>query len=209
MKIENVIAFAIEGPDKVGKATQSNLLINALIDFSALRANLIEIPSKHHTCYTKIYDMLRRREDGSAPAVDHPEIFQTFQVANRFHVQEDIERMAKGGPVVIVFDRWAPSSWAYGAAAGVRPSQLTVINEGLLEPDITFVLSGRGFDRPEQEDDAYEDDDSFQGRVRKEYQKWGSGHKSAISIKADRPKDIVHDEIFTIVKKHLIGEGLL
>lgn len=208
MKIENVTAFAIEGPDKVGKATQSNLLINALMDFSALRANLIEIPSKHHTCYDKIYDMLKRRDDGSAPALDHPEIFQTFQVANRIHVQEDIERMVKGGPVVIVFDRWVPSSWAYGLASGVRPSQLTTINEGLLEPDVTFLLTGPSFDRPDQEDDAYEDDNTFQGRVRKEYQKWGLEH-DVITIKARRPKEVVHDEIFTIVKRNLIDKGML
>lgn len=209
MKIKNITAFAIEGPDKVGKATQSNLLINALMDFSSLRANLIEIPSKHHTCYAKIYDMLRRREDGSAPAADHPEIFQTFQVANRFHVQEDIVRMALGGPALIVFDRWIPSSWAYGSASGLRPSQLTTINEGLLDPDITFVLQGKGFDRPEQEDDAYEDDDSFQSRVRKEYRRWGVEHEDAIFIEADRAKEIVHDEIFTFVKKHLIEKGML
>ena len=209
MKLKNVTAFAIEGPDKVGKATQSNLLINALIDLSALRANMIEIPSKHHACYAKIYDMLKRRPDGSAPAVDHPAIFQTFQVANRFHVQEDIERMAEGGHVVIIFDRWVGSSWAYGSASEVSPKEIEAINHGLLEPDITFVLEGRGFDRPETDDDAYEDDESFQGRVRHAYQKWAESKTHVTRINADRPKEIVHDEISSTVKRHLISEGIL
>ena len=209
MKLKNVTAFAIEGPDKVGKATQSKLLVNALVDFSVLRANLIEIPSKHHACYAKIYDMLKRRTDGSAPAVDHPAVFQTFQVANRFHIQEDIERMAQGGHVVIVFDRWVASSWAYGLAANVRPEQLDVINDGLLVPDITFLLDGRGFARPEQEDDAYEDDDSFQGSVRKTYQQWAEGKSHVVRIDPLRPREIVHEEIYTIVKRRLLEVGLL
>lgn len=209
MKLKNVIAFALEGPDKVGKATQSKMLVNALMDLSSLRTNLIEIPSKHHTCYTKIYDMLKRRPDGSAPAVDHPAIFQTFQVANRFHVQEDVERMAKSGPVVIIFDRWVASSWAYGLAADVQPTQLEVINAGLLVPDITFMLQGRGFDRPEEEDDAYEDDNSFQSKVRKTYQEWSAANENVVTVDADRPKEVVHEDIFTVVKRHLIQDGAL
>ena len=209
MKLKNVTAFAIEGPDKVGKATQSKLLVNALVDFSSLRANLIEIPSKHHTCYTKIYDMLKRRPGGDAPAAHHPAVFQTFHVANRFHVQEDIERMAQGGPVVIVFDRWVASSWAYGGASNVSSAEIEIINDGLLEPDITFVLEGRGFDRLETEDDAYEDDNTFQGKVRSVYHQWAEVKKYAIRIDADRPKEIVHEDIFMFVKRHLLEEGLL
>ncbi len=209
MKLKNVTAFAIEGPDKVGKATQSKLLVNSLVDFSSLRTNLIEIPSKHHTCYTKIYDMLKRRMDGSAPAVDHPAVFQTFQVANRFHVQEDIQRMAEAGKVVIIFDRWVESSWAYGGASNVPSAKLEAMNNGLLEPDITFILEGRGFDRLETEDDAYEDDNSFQAKVRSVYHQWAEVKKYAIRIDADRPKEIVHEDIFMFVKRHLIEEGLL
>jgi thymidylate kinase len=209
VKLKNVTAFAIEGPDKVGKATQSNLLVHALMDFSTLRTNLIEIPSRHHTCHGKIYDMLKRRPNGTAPAVEHPEIFQTFQVANRFHVQEDIERMAKDGNIIIIFDRWAMSSWAYGLASNVKPSQLETISEGLLEPDVTFVLEGRSFDRPEQENDAYEDDNNFQSKVRKTYSQLASANKNVIRINADRHKNVVHEDIFMVVKRHLIEGGLL
>jgi len=209
MRIQNVTAFAIEGADKVGKATQSNMLANALVDFSSLRVNSIEIPSRHHTCHTKIYDMLRRREDGSAPAFDCPAVFQTFQVANRIHVQEDIERMAQGGDVVVIFDRWVASSWAYGLAAGVGAAELRVINEGLLDPDITFMLEGKGFDRPGQGDDAYEDDDSFQGKVREAYRQWSKSKSNVIHIGADREKSVVHEEIYMHVKRCMIKKGLL
>lgn len=230
MKIPNITAFAIEGPDKVGKATQSMLLYEALDGFAPCPVHRIEIPSGNHTCYDKIYDMLDRRPDGSAPAVDHPEVFQTFQVANRFHVQEGImktrrpyrgEHSAFGRLVrrgqrgqqreraIIIFDRWVASSWAYGRASGVSDEKIRIINEGLLVPDVTFVLQGRGFDRPEQGDDAYEDDDSFQANVRKMYAEWAAVNAHAHAVDADQDRESVHEEILSVVNKCLIEKGIL
>lgn len=217
MKLENIIAFALEGPDKVGKATQSKMLTDALVGLSSefarnsieVRIHRVEIPSKNHACYDKVYDMLNRRSDGSAPAVDHPEIFQTFQVANRFHVQEDLKTMAADGPTVIVFDRWVASSWAYGMASNVSRDKLRIINDGLIVPEVTFVLNGKGFDRPEQEDDAYEDDGGFQARVRRTYEQWTHGRSHVRMVDADRDLDVVHEEIFTIAKKQLSSMGLI
>ena len=216
MKLHNIIAFALEGPDKVGKATQSKMLADALVDLGPLfakkkvsiRVHRVEIPSKNHTCYDKIYDMLNRRADGSAPAIDHPEVFQTFQVANRFHVQEDVKLMS-ADPTIIIFDRWVASSWAYGTAAGVSKEKLEIINDGLIVPDTTFVLQGNGFDRPEQADDAYEDDDSFQSKVRRTYEEWSHGRPHVRKVNADRDKEIVHEEILSIAKEQLGARGLI
>lgn len=220
MKLHNIIAFALEGPDKVGKATQSKMLADALVGLGpefarnniTARIHRVEIPSKNHACYDKVYDMLKRREDGSAPAVDHPAIFQTFQVANRFHVQEDLKRMEADDPTIIVFDRWVASSYVYGAASNVSADQIRIINDGLIVPEVTFVLNGRGFDRPETEDDAYEDDDSFQSKVRRAYKEWVSGFhpgSDAYEVDADRDKEAVHEEIFSVVKRTLISRGIL
>lgn len=227
MKIDNVIAFALEGPDKVGKATQSKMLAEAIHDLAPefikkkllIRLHRIEIPSGSHACYDKVYEMLNRREDGSAPAVDHPEVFQTFQVANRFHVQDDLIPMASSGdPVIIIFDRWVLSSWAYGMASGVAPSKIKIINDGLLHTDITFVLNGESFKRPEQEDDAYEDDDSFQARLRRQYEelskpdafKDGECPSSLIiNINPNRDRDVVHENILDHVKVELKRRGIL
>lgn len=208
MKIHNLKSFVIEGPDKVGKATQSNLLFDAVDDLG-IRCHRIEVPSKNHACYDKIYDMLRRREDGTAPAHDHPEIFQTYQAANRFDIQEDLRLSAQGGNVVVIFDRWHVSSWVYGLTAGMLPSKLDVISEGVLEPDITFILDGKGFDRPETQDDAYEDDAGFQDRVRARYAEHDRGVTSVVHLDADRPKKLVHEDIFVMVKRELLRQGML
>lgn len=210
MKIPNLTTFAIEGPDKVGKATQSSLLLHGLEDLR-LRCHLIEVPSKNHACYDKIYDMLRRREDGSAPAHDHPGIFQTYQAANRFHVQDDLRRIASEGKAIIVFDRWHVSSLVYGRVAGMDEKELAVISEGMLVPDITFVLDGQSFDRPEQGDDAYEDDDGFQARVRGLY----AAHETSVEVgvvehvEANRERQTVSQDILTSAAKALIARGLL
>lgn len=222
MKIDNIISFALEGPDKVGKATQSKMLCDALVGLSDkfnlkgvdVRVHRVEIPSRSHACYDKVYDMLVRRDNGSAPAVDHAEVFQTFQVANRFHVQSDLQTMGEQGrPTIIIFDRWVLSSWAYGLSSGVSAEKIGVINDGLLKPEITFVLHGKSFDRPEQEDDAYEDDDSFQAKVRKNYESISSGYSEnwnhTRSIDANRDMDVVHNDILAIVKGELQRKGIL
>ena len=222
MKIDNIISFALEGPDKVGKATQSKMLCDALVGLSEefkvkgvdVRVHRIEIPSRSHACYDKVYDMLARREDGSAPAVDHAEVFQTFQVANRFHVQSDLQSMGEQGrPTIIIFDRWVLSSWAYGLASGVSADKLRIINDGLIKPEMTFVLAGKSFDRPEQEDDAYEDDDSFQAKVRRNYDGISDGDgeswRHTRTIDANRDRDAVHSDILAIVKGELQRRGVL
>ncbi len=208
MKIPNLITFAIEGPDKVGKATQSSLLSNSLHDLK-LSPHLIEVPSKSHACYSKIYDMLRRREDGSAPAMDHPEIFQTYQTANRFHIQDDLHRIAAGGRTVVVFDRWHVSSLVYGRAAHMNEDKLAVIGEGMIIPDLTFVLDGAGFNRPELEDDAYEDDSPFQTKVHRLYQEYGRGDDAVLHIDAHRPREIVHEQIYAAVRATLLARDIL
>ena len=210
MQIPHLTTFALEGPDKVGKATQSSLLLHALEGLK-LRSHLIEVPSKNHACYDKIYDMLRRREDGSAPAHDYPGIFQAYQAANRFHIQEDLRRIAKEGDTVVVFDRWHVSSLVYGRVAGMDERELEVISEGMLVPDITFILDGHSFDRPEQGDDAYEDDDDFQSCVRGLY----AVHQTSVGggvvehVSANHPKEIVHQQILTTATKALVACGLL
>lgn len=211
MTIPNLITFAIEGPDKVGKATQSRMLLAALEEMELLRSHLIEIPSKNHACHDKIYDMLRRREDGSAPAHDHPAIFQTFHAANRFHVQEDLARIAESGKTVVVFDRWHISGYIYGRVSGMKKEQLATIVEGMLVPDVTFILDGRGFDRPEQEDDAYEDDEGFQAKVRALYREHRPQDERIVveHIEADHPKEIVHQQILTITTRTLVSRGFI
>ena len=222
MKIPNLTTIALEGPDKVGKATQSKLLLVALevmgfsrSEHSSLRKHgclLIEVPSKNHACYDKIYDMLRRREDGSAPAHDHPGVFQAFQTANRFHVQDDLRRLSAERNMVVVFDRWQASSRVYGRIAGLSERELEDIAEGLLVPDITIILDGGGFDRPEQADDAYEDDDSLQSKSQQLYADQLSGGADVglvYHVDADRSRNIVHQQILSSVTRVLVARGLL
>ena len=117
--------------------------------------------------------------------------------------------MAQGGDMVVIFDRWHVSSWVYGLSAGMLPSKLDVISEGMLDPDITFVLDGEGFDRPELEDDAYGDDSSFQNKVRARYREHGVNATGVIHINADRDKEIIQEEIFVIAKHHLSKAAIL
>ena len=179
-------------------------VMERLADEGVQVESVVTDPPYHLTSIVK-----RFGKDGSAPAHDHPEIFQTYQAANRFDIQEDLRLGAQGGNVVVIFDRWHVSSWIYGLTAGMLPSKLEVISEGVLDPDITFILDGQGFDRPETKDDAYEDDSGFQDKVRSRYADHGHSVASVVHVDADRSKKLVHEEIFTMVKRELLKQGML
>jgi len=180
-KPDNVTIIAFEGPDKVGKQTQSELLDKHISKLGVTTPSLplvnllYEIPWKHGIAYEQIYDMLKK-DDASrkAPAVEWPEVFQAIQTANRLDVQRDIYKKANASPAnqfMILFDRWHASSFAYAEPFGIDRDLLMLFRSMVWTPDLTIVFEGDGFSR-EGEDDAYEESRTFQDTVRDGYRKW-------------------------------------
>lgn len=194
----------IEGPDKMGKATQSALLLASLAlqerkDDTPLRVTQQEIAAQDGITYDKIYKMLE-----TGDATKFPATFQAFHTSNRLIWQaQQLPKLASKFDVLIL-DRWTISSWVYGLASGVDEDEIQCLCEDLIKPDLVFVFLGASFKTPERPDDCYEADTGFQEKVRELYGSWVVRNRDvAIGVDANRPREVIAEELLTHCKERL------
>ncbi len=186
----NTTIIVIDGGDKLGKQTQSILLATNLRN-SGLEVLNVEVPIKGNCFYSKIYEMLF---DGTA--ITHPEMFQTFQVANRMAWQSQKLVDALDYFDVIIFDRWDVSSWIYGKSSGLTDDFIRVCNSSIIEPDFYYIFDGDPFPTPERDNDSYEANLEFRATVRENYKLWASLNPNSCKIvQANRDKCVIEAEI--------------
>lgn len=176
--------IVIEGPDRVGKKTQTNLLKQTFMSYGML-ATVVEVPIKSAVTYRVIYWML---QNGLAKMF--PKIFQWFQYLNRKvfqvlklpHLQEKYD--------VIILDRWSLSTIIYGNVTGVPESFTNKLAAGLLKPDYTIILNGESF--AHKAEDSYEADIDLQRSVKIEYSKWAINNADqCVLIDCNQPKNVI------------------
>jgi dTMP kinase len=171
--------ICLEGIDGVGKSTQCRLLAERL------KGKLWKFPNVTGGSPTGklIYEHLKKewwldsKREPAQLAVDEALIFQALQVANRMEVANQILDDASRGHVV--FDRYWPSSYAYGSADGLDGEYLQRLHRWLPQPDLFILLDGDpallGERRP-GEGDRYEADQQYLQRVARFYrQLWKQG----------------------------------
>lgn len=188
-KPKDLFIIEIEGPDKVGKHTQSLYLSTYLSTKKGTCAPVYEMPSKEYSFGHSIYEWLK-----GGLAMRYPEAFQTLQFANRFSFQEKFA--LESGAKTIIMDRWIGSTYAYGYASGLTRRFIDDIVTPLWKPDLTFILFGNSHVDPD-EDDQYEKDDTFQDKARSGYIRWiEESPKNKFMLDANRPKE----EVFSSIK---------
>lgn len=185
----NLVVF--EGPDKVGKETQSKMLLESLQN-DMYKAVRVEVPSR--SCprtHKLIYKMLH---DGSAKR--HPNAFQFVQFLNKWLFQMNhLPKLLKENDVVIL-DRWSLSAVIYGGATGVNKRFNMFLFNRLKKPTITLVLHGRSFRRSTTTDDSYEKDSDLQTTVARAYYEWAMKHSdSHVLIPNHLNRDEIHKDI--------------
>jgi thymidylate kinase len=187
-----------EGPDKVGKETQSKLLAKALLD-AGLRVTRVE-PTKEFAIGKKlIYSML-----DSGAAKRHPNAFQLVQFMNRMYFQyvKLPELMIRND--VVLCDRWALSGFIYGHCEGINSRLNGWMYERAHKPDLTLVFSGTSY-RRSTGDDSYEKDTDLQARVKKMYSRAGIEREGHVLVNNVGTVEEIHDDIIEILDE----EGLL
>jgi len=186
--------ICLEGLDRVGKATQAQLLEKLLISmgYSAVR---IEVPVKDKYTHKLIYKMLK-----NGLAKYFPLAFQTVQFVNRLLFQKKALPSLVKDNDFIIFDRWSASSYVYGKASGVSEFFLRKMMNKLVQPDVTIVLDGES--HVNEYRDVYEKDRLFQRRVRAHYIDFVSRCKCcATVIDASRKQFDVLNEIVDYIDK--------
>lgn len=185
--------IVIEGPDRCGKATQSKLLCDYLIQCGK-RATVVEVPVHDNFTHSAIYWML---ENGLAKKL--PRTFQLTQFFNRWMFQTfDLSKIDHDYDFII-FDRWSLSTSIYGQATGIGQSFVDILYRQLRKPDFTIVLLGKSHEH--EPEDVYEKDSKLQEKVRKFYADWVNKHpKEAHVVCSDRPRESIFTEIIVVLK---------
>lgn len=165
---------AIEGPDRVGKQTQTRALKD-YVEKLGLRAMIVEVPIRSAITYRIIYWMLH---NGLAKKL--PKTFQWLQFWNRKIFQLFTLRGLEKFNDVIILDRWSLSTIVYGGAEGVPEKFAIGLSNRLRQPDHTIILHGDSFMK--QAEDAYEADTELQKKVRQGYVEWAARNKETCTL---------------------------
>ena len=189
------VLLSCEGPDRVGKETQSRKLTDHLTDkgYLVVRA---ETPYKGLTCQA-IRWML-----GNGLAIKWPTLFQLLHHANKLLFQTFVLPRLMSLADVVVLDRWDASEWVYGIASGASKSVVEWCYEQLFKPSWTFVFIGKMKGKPT---DDYEKDCALQARVNELYVKWAvsAGNVSILRIDEIGEKEEVHHAVLKELHTHL------
>ena len=189
--------IVVEGPDRVGKATQSLLLKRELMKYGNA-AVIVEVPIRSAITYRVIYWMLQ-----NGLAKKFPKIFQWFQFINRKIFQMYTLPVLEEHYDFIIMDRWSLSTIVYGIAEGVPKAYTIGLAKKLREPDFTIILFGEAHEHVAE--DSYEADVSLQARVRLEYAKWAlENPKTTKLINCNQDHEIIAKKIKNILQEKRI-----
>ncbi len=188
------LLIAFEGLDQSGKETQARLLAERLRELGH-RARIIAFPDDA----TPIGQEIRRalaggREFGA-------DVMQLLYVANRYERRPDLERWLGEGEIVLC-DRYAASSVAYGAAQGLDADWLGDIQRFLPVPALTLLLDiapQTAVARKASGRDRYERDLAMLARVRDSYHRQATG-PGWRRIDGERPREPVSVEVLSAVR---------
>jgi dTMP kinase len=194
------LLIAFEGLDQSGKQTQAELLRDRLKQ-GGRKARLVSFPDYGTSIGEEIARALAgEREYG-------PDVMQLLYVANRYERKDDLNRWLDGG-LILVCDRYAASSVAYGEAFGLDPSWLTDMQKFLPPAALTVMLDiapETAVQRKAVDRDRYERDLALLARVRDSYKRQAE-QDGWVVLDGERVKTDIADDVFSAVASRL---GLL
>lgn len=189
--------IAFEGLDQSGKQTQAELLRDRL-KTEGHKARVVSFPDYGTNIGEEIARALQgEREYG-------PDVMQLLYVANRYERKPDLQRWLDGG-LILVCDRYAASTVAYGEAQGLDPGWLVEIQKYLPPAWLTILLDiapETAVTRKSVDRDRYERDLAMQARVRESYQRQAAANRWVV-LDGEQSKDAIASEVFTVVTSRL------
>src|SRR5437667_6222408 len=189
--------IVFEGLDQSGKQTQAELLRDALKQ-EGRKSRLVSFPDYGTSIGEEIARALQgEREYG-------PDVMQLLYVANRYERKPDLQRWIDGG-LILVCDRYAASSIAYGEAQGLDAGWLAEIQRFLPPPSLTIMLDiapATAVQRKAVDRDRYERDLAMQARVRESYRRQAAAG-GWVLVDGERSKDVIAADVFTAVDRRL------
>ncbi|MEK6630023.1 MAG: dTMP kinase [Acidobacteriota bacterium] len=189
--------IAFEGLDQSGKETQARRL-RQWLEWHGRRVESLTFPDYTTPIGSEIGKALHGERDFG------PDVIQLLQIANRHEWKPRIETWLREGRVVVC-DRYAASSVAYGEAQGLDPAWLTAAQAYLPHPSVTVLLDIApevAAARKAGDRDTFERDLAMLGRVRTSYLRQAL-ELDWIVVDAARPVDAVHADVINAVATRL------
>ncbi|XP_072765671.1 thymidylate kinase [Anoplolepis gracilipes] len=182
--------IVLEGCDRAGKSTQTEMLMNKLNELR-IPAQTLSFPNRGTPVGAVLNSFLSKKI--SLP----PETAHLLFSANRWESKEYIEKTLLAG-ITLVIDRYAASGAVYAAAnTGKDLDWCRQPDLGLTKPDCVVFLDVSKEQQEQRNDWGKErfECDEFQQRVNANYKKLLKFDDCAITVNANRDKLIVHCEI--------------
>ena len=188
-------SIVVEGVDRLGKSTQTKLLVNHL-RAQGKKVTFVKSPYNYKMTYRLIYWMLL---NGWARKI--PNVFQVIHFLNKLLFQAfALPKMFKNNDF-LVFDRWNISMWAYGIPDGANKWLTEKMFGFITEPDFTIILDGNPHIMGNG--DSYESDVKYQQDVRSLYINWVVSHPCCVGqVNANQPVQVVFDDIKQYIYEH-------
>lgn len=150
----------------------------------------------------KIREMVLFGGDGLSKAAE----MLLFQVDRAQHYKDVLKPAIRAGHIVIC-DRYVDSTMAYqGAGRGWRKADLLNLHRittGMLLPDLTFVLMGKPHAEMNMADTFEREASDFHARLQAEYERMCAEGGRYVRIDANRPVDVIADEIEAVTLDRL------
>jgi dTMP kinase len=191
------VLIAFEGLDQSGKQTQAERLRDRL-KLEGRRARLVSFPDYGTSIGEEIARALQGEREYDA------DVMQLLYIANRYERRADLQRWLDGG-LILVCDRYAASSVAYGEAFHLDPHWLAEIQKYLPPAALTILLDiapETAANRKAVDRDRYERDLALLARVRQSYQRQAAAG-SWVVVDGEHSKDDIAEEILTVVRSRL------
>lgn len=192
--------LAFEGLDQSGKQTQAAWLVEALAA-AGHTVHTVSFPDYATSIGTEIGQALQgRRAYG-------PDVLQLLYIANRYEHAPAIRAWLAEGAMVVA-DRYAASSLAYGESQGLDVAWLTDVQRHLPPADLTFVLDiapETSLERKRAARDKFERDLPLLSRVRESYRRQAAAPSWCL-VDGARAPESVRADIVSAVRARL---GLL
>ncbi|MFQ5940447.1 MAG: dTMP kinase [Nitrososphaerales archaeon] len=189
--------IVIEGSDKAGKATQTQLLKEDL-EKKGLSVGTLAFPVYDTKIGEEIRAFLHREKEYPV------QVMHMLLSANRWEKKAEIERMLDENQVVIL-NRYYQSNLVYGIASGLKLEWLRALDEGLPKEDIVIMLDIApeiSIQRLPSKGDIFEMSDDMMHEVSKLYREFATKY-GWILVNGDRNREDVHREIMQIVEDRI------
>ena len=194
--------IVIEGPDRFGKSTQLDLLVDRLREMGH-RTSRFSFPYYESETGSIIdahlHDKLMLTESdshssGTIRSRYDALVFQCVQTCNKYEVAAEISDHLRQGDFV-VSGRWWQSAYVYGLDDGLDADWLDKVHACLPKADLNILLDydpELAAKRADVPGDRYESDLSKQKRVRELY----------LKLWTERPDGSEWGEVFGLVAKY-------